>query len=597
MEFLMTKDSAQNAQKVGQAISGGAEELFSGKAKWVQTWISSRGLPFLALLALTLGYYHVSSGDFELPASTQAWLSYMLFAIVVIRLLPGIGKTSWSKVFGGYQASLAFVAGLLLLGNTHEGPGLSYWVYLTLGCWLMGLLYAKKSLVPGEFGVISVLIAAVIGSSAPPLDSWIFITLVFVPVISWLQWKHNQTKPVLVLSALVVIVWMGADITGPLVILAIAATLGFLWLAVFAIGRLARNDMSSFVYSLGIGVISGLIFFVIVQLADLDPDSSVTWWLMTVLYAGIAWFLYRRNGRALLSMLFLWGIHWAAISSLVTWIEVFDRIEGAEEYGFHLALLLGAFVLRQKAISLHEKRLYTWAQVYMALNALIAGFSYTHSDATPVRIIFMFTMFAFALWFARPLSLGKSLPWWRGMINPRHVVAVRRIARKSGNYVVSIPFIGPTVNVIMQGIKILSHLKKGNEKVDTGDLLLILWAVCMAMFCILYVEAYVINDGFIKSIMTSSYQLEVMEQAETLAEWLDLATSTMSTFITLFLAAIFLALTGAVYRQPLYEFLSMAAFFAGPVSLIGGEFAGTALFWLACIAAAGGVLSVRMLEP
>jgi len=103
----MTKDSAQNAQKVGQAISGGAEELFSGKAKWVQTWISSRGLPFLALLALTLGYYHVSSGDFELPASTQAWLSYMLFAIVVIRLLPGIGKTSWSKVFGGYQAGPA----------------------------------------------------------------------------------------------------------------------------------------------------------------------------------------------------------------------------------------------------------------------------------------------------------------------------------------------------------------------------------------------------------------------------------------------------------------------------------------------------------
>lgn len=224
----MTKDSAKNAQEIGQAISGGAEGLFSGKAKWVQTWVSSRGLPFLALLALTMGYYRVSSGDFELPASAQLWLSYLLFAIVVIRLLPGIGKTSWSKVFGGYQVSLAFVAGLLLLGNAHEDTGLSYWVYLTLGCWLMGLLYAKKSLMPGEFGVISVLIAALIGSGAPPLDSWIFITLVFVPVISWLQWKHNQTKPVLLLTALVVIVWMGADITGSWVILAIAATLGFL---------------------------------------------------------------------------------------------------------------------------------------------------------------------------------------------------------------------------------------------------------------------------------------------------------------------------------------------------------------------------------
>lgn len=355
--------------------------------------------------------------------------------------------------------------------------------------------------------------------------------------------------------------------------------------------------MSSFVYSLGIGVISGLIFFVIVQLADLDPENSITWWSMTFLYAGIAWFLYKRNGAALLSMLFLWGIHWAAISSAATWIEVFDRIEGAEKYGFHLALLLGAFVLRQKAISLDEKRLYTWAQVYMALNALIAGISYASSDATVVRIIFMFAMFASALWFARPLSLGKSLPWWKGMINPRHIVAVRRIARKSGNYVVSIPFIGPTVNVIIQGIKVLAHLKKGNEKVDTGDRLLILWAVCMALFCTLYVDAYVISDGFTKSIMTSSYQLGVMEQDGTLAEWLDVATNTISTFTSLFLAAIFFALAGTVYRQPLYEFLSMAAFVAGPISLVGGEFSGTAFFWLACIAAAGGVLSVRMLEP
>lgn len=296
-------------------------------------------------------------------------------------------------------------------------------------------------------------------------------------------------------------------------------------------------------------------------------------------------------------MLLLWGVHWAVISILFTWIEVFDRIEGAEEYGFHLALLLGAFVLRQKAISLDEKRLYTWAQVYMALNALMAASFYTEYDATLVRIIFMFTMIAFALWFAKPLSLGKSLPWWRGMINARHIVAVRRIGRKSGNYMVSIPIIGPTVNVIIQGTKILSHLKKGNEKVDTGDLLLIFWAVCMALFCTVYVEAYVINDGFIKSIMTSSYQLEVMEQAETLAEWLGSATNTMSTLVSLFLAAIFFALIGAVYRQPLYEFLSMAAFVAGPVSLINGEFADTALFWLASIAAAGGVLGVRMLEP
>ncbi len=588
----------KNVRKVGQEITSGAEDLFSGKAKWVQTWISYRGLPFLALIALTLGYYQVSSGISELPASTQVWLSYILFAIVVIRLLPDIRKISWSMVFGGYQVSLAFVAGLLLFGNADEDPGLNYWVYLTFWCWLMGLLYSKKYLMPGEFGTISVLTTAVIGTGAPPLDAWIFITLVFVPVILWLQWKHNLTKPVLVLSALVVIVWLSADIKGPSVIFALAATLGLLWFVVFAISRLAKNDMSSFVYGLGIGVISGLIFFVVVPLADLSTEYSATWWLMTGLYAGVAWFLYRKNGGSLFPILFLWGIHWSVISSAYTWLEIFNGIEDSEiyTYGFPLAMLLGAFALRQMAVSMDKKRLYTWAQLYMAGNALIAGFLYSEYDATITRFIFTFTVFAFALWFAKPLSLGKSLPWWKGMINPRHIVAVRRIARKSGNYVVSIPFIGPTVIVIIQGIKVLSHLKKGNEKVNTGDLLLILWSICMALFCTMYVDVFVIEERFIKSIMTNSYQLGVMEQDETLAEWLILASNTMSSLITLFLAAIFFALIGTVYRQPLYEFLTMAAFSTGPVSLVTGEFSGTALFWLSCIVAAGGVLSVRILD-
>ncbi len=249
----------QKAKGLEAGIVDTAEDLFSERARWVQTWILSRGLPFLALIVLVLSYNKIGSGHLDLPYQIHFGVAVLVLCVVLFRALKA-RRHSQQMLIGNYQLSLVVVAILLLLGSPAGDHLWYFWLVLVTGFWLAAYAYPKQWFMPGEFAAFAFMVVGICESTSPPLSDWLFVSLAFAPVIIWLQWKHQLLKPVLFLSALLVAYWLYADIKGGQVILAVCAALLMLWFAIYSVGQLTENNASSFIQSVGLGVISGLLY-------------------------------------------------------------------------------------------------------------------------------------------------------------------------------------------------------------------------------------------------------------------------------------------------------------------------------------------------
>ncbi len=595
-------------------LTNASEDIFSERARWVQTWITARALPFIALLTLALSYYQIATGGFVLPRQWAQVVAGIMLFIVLFRAGRYLYRRQWHEVFGGYQASLAFLGLLLLLGD-GEGPySHLYWGVIIGGFWLVGYIYPRKWLMPGELAVIALVSAGLASDGLAPLPDWLFVLVMASPVMIYLQWRHQLLKPVLMLAALIVFVLINAEISGWQVLLAVAVALMLLWVAIYSIGKLNKRDASSFVQSVGVGVISGLLYAIVVVLLGFSDEAPLTWWSMFGLFSLIALVLYKKNGNNLLPLLMLWGTHWALITLTISWEEWMTPIVSGDYYGFQVGLLLGALHLRYLAVKLDNNRLLVWARLYLIVFALSIGVATVGGDElTFVRLMFTLAVFIIAITLAKGRELSKGPAWWRGVVNPRHVVAVRRILRKGGNFIGSIPFVGPTMSAVIKTFQVLAKLKRDGRSMHSGDLLMIAWVICLSLFLSLYLEKYVLSDDIAYALaLGDDFVVETLdneagsavtgvpgvveERAEMIKEAVNSALEMMVVQSVYLLAGILFAAVALKERQPLYPLMSMVSFVLAPATIVHGEYFETAFFWLTSLVAAIGILSVRELS-
>ena len=280
----MDNDTASTIQNIGSKITAGADDLFSNKSKWVHTWVSKQGLPFLGLIAFLICYYKIGVGDIRLPFNSIVWIAIVLILFVAIRSAGATKNKRFNEITKSYRLSMLYIAVLMLSGNSQSDHSLFYWSILVIGFWFATWIYREKLLVPGEYPAISLLLAGIVDGANPPFDAWLFITFCFGPAIALLYWQMRSLKPVLFLIGIVVLFWITADISGPFIILGLIACALFLWVAVQAISKLARDDVSNLVYSFGLLLVSALVFFLFVGLLRLEAGTAITWWVMLVSY-------------------------------------------------------------------------------------------------------------------------------------------------------------------------------------------------------------------------------------------------------------------------------------------------------------------------
>jgi len=572
----------------GSDVVDGAKDLFGARAQWVQTWVLSRGLPFAALIALVFSYYQIGSGELGIPYPVLLGIAVLALFIALVRGLQILKNKQPQKILGNYQLSLVVVALLLLLGSPEGNHSWFFWLFLIVGFWAVGFAYPKQLFMPGEFTAVAFMLLGVCKSTTTPIPDWIFVSLVIAPVIAWLQLKYQLLKPVLLLSALLLAYWLFAEeIDGWQTILAVVGATLMLLLAIYSLGQLAETGASSFVQSVGLGVISGLLVFVVIMLLGFDSEAASTWWSMFIPFIAICIFIYKRNGEPLLPLLILWTTHWSVIVASYSWEDWFVNDFFAELYGFHLAIVVGALALRYYAMSNNINRLLVWARIYLAIAALSLTFLfYFEDDLTLFRLVFTAGMFVFALWLAKNINLEKGSPWWKGVINPRHVVAVRKILRKSGNFFASVPFVGAIISAVIKSLQVISKLKRDGSNINSGDLLLIVWAASFALFLNEYLEFYLLTDTFLVSLIDNqngngSFEVLVSLRA---------AFSNVLIYVT---AGILLGIINAILRQPIFLLLAMASFVIAPTVITNESPELNMLFWLTCFVSALGILSVR----
>ncbi len=592
----MSNGVLREANILSNRITDGAKDLFSERARWVQTWITARALPFIALLTLAFNYYRIGSGEVVIPRSWTFAVAWTLLFIVVIRAIPHMSQRQWQKIFGNYQISFGFLGLLLLLGDSYGEHSLLYWGVLLAGFLGIGLIYPKKWSMPGEFGAVSLMLSGIVIGSKTPCPGWLFILVMVAPVMVYLQWKHQLLKPVLFLAALMVGVLLISEIRDRQVILAVFTALVLLWVAIYSIGKLNQKDASSFIQNVGIGVISGILFAIFVKLIGFPSDSALTWWAMFVFFVGISALLYKRNGSKLCPVLILWNTHWMLVSLTMSWEEWLKPVLSGEFYSFQVAAIMGSLLLQYFAFKLNNNRMLVWARIYLILVALsIGGIGriFLKDDGTTIfRLIFALAVFAFAIWAARATNLAKGPPWWKGAVNPRHVVAIRQIMRKGGNFIGSIPFIGATASAIIKTVRVFMKLKRDGSSMHSGDVLLIIWVIILSLFLSLYIDKFLLSGDIAQTIAlvggnTTGAIKEVNQDVINKAKDMVVAQSSY------LIAGLLFGIVALKERQPLYPLMAMVSFLLAPATIIGGDYFVTTSFWLISMIAAIGILSVR----
>lgn len=566
----MSNENFSQIGNISTIITGNTEDLFSERAKWIQKWITERALPFIALQALIISYYFIGTGKVVMPGYLSSIISSLILLFVALRSLYYFPQGNCQKMLGSYQVCLGFLGLLMLLGDKNGAHSLVYWGILLVGFWSVGFIYPKKWSMPGELPTIAILSSGLVMEDTAPLPGWIFVLVMVAPVIAYLQLRHQLLKPVLFLAALIVGVMICSELRqGELqIIIAIIATVVLLWVSIYSINKLNTIDSSSFTQSIGIGVTSGLLMVLFTHIIGLSLDNASTWWGMYGAFALISGLLFRKNGHKIIPLLLLWSTHWALMTFTVSFSD-----QNYPLYGFHFSVIIGSCFLQHFALTFNNNRLLVWARIYMVLFAF-SLFLVGNEDLTINRLIFVLAVFSITIFIASAKKLASGLPWWKGVLNPRHVVAMRHMSRKGVNYVGSIPFVGATISTAIKTLQVLVKLKRDNT-IHSGDVLLFIWGVCLSIFISKYVEKYILIDYISEGLaIDSSIKQNIINQ------------------ISYLIAGLLFSIISLKERQPLYNLLAMVSFLLAPALIIGDESVSKNVLCLMSFIAALGVLSI-----
>jgi hypothetical protein len=217
------------------------------------------------------------------------------------------------------------------------------------------------------------------------------------------------------------------------------------------------------------------------------------------------------------------------------------------------------------------------------------------SFMTIFRLLFFIAVFVLAIWVARTEAFAKGLPWWKGAVNPRHVVAIRRIMLKGGKFIGSVPFIGATISAIIKTMQVLGKLKRDGSKMHSGDVLLIIWVIFLAIFISRYIDEFILSDAIVKAIAFSDEGISGIA-TEVLQETVNNAKAMIVAQSSYLMAGLLFGVVALKERQPLYPLMAMVSFLLAPATIMGSDYSETPFFWVISLIAAIGILSVKELN-
>lgn len=542
------------------------KDLIYERAKWVRKWVIASAFPFVALTMLMVSCYEINQTIGRVPQATVL-LSAALIFIVCIRMIRPLLRKNWTSAFGNYHISMLCTAALLPLGFVTDEPRTFLWAVLPIAYWMVGLVSAKGWLMPGEFSALSLLAATIMGRWSIAIPIWIYALIVYVPVMFWLNWRLKKIGTALFLALLILAVWQQAHIAG--VVLPLIASLLLIALGVYAIGKLNDGNASGLIRSFALAVISAVILFVAISIFQFKVNSPLAWWLMTALFAATAMFIHRVVNQRAGALLVSWTIHWLAVSICVSLDAV--RLD------YYLVFAILAFPLRIAADRLKDNHLQLWSQIYLLI-ATIVLLPKLNSDSVSqllsILLIYLFSPWAFG---APPHEAGPA--WWKHILNPRHVVAIRQMLKKSGKFTASIPVIGVTVSAVASGILVLSKLKRGGQRMVLSDLLLILLQVVIAL-------------------ILTDFTLDKLLLPDTIERLVDGANLKDPHYlvgegVAFTVGGILFGILALVRREPYLSLLAMVCFLVSPIRLLNNGMGSTAIFWLFCFASAAGIFVAR----
>jgi hypothetical protein len=97
--------------------------------------------------------------------------------------------------------------------------------------------------------------------------------------------------------------------------------------------------------------------------------------------------------------------------------------------------------------------------------------------------------FAVALSYNDP-PRRASVPWWRGLIRPRHAVVVRTAIRGSGKAVENVPVVGAAWKGLAAGVRSLRYLKSGGEPPGLADVAVVASVILFGLAFASLVDAF-----------------------------------------------------------------------------------------------------------
>ncbi|MCW8997796.1 MAG: hypothetical protein OQK04_03690, partial [Kangiellaceae bacterium] len=307
-------------QKLGENVVKGTDDIIAKQSNLIHKWVAEKSLPYLGSLAFYFSYYQLSFVQ-EKPVTTLGWLWGTMYLVIAFGLIQPLKAGSWSAILSGYRATMFYIATLLLIEEFSEIYSPAYWGFATIYYWFFTWSYRQSYLMPGEFLGATLLLAALISNGVPLISSFAYIFIAFVPSLGLLYWPEHRVKAMLLLIGVMLLVWLGSDIDGMQKAIAVIATLGFIVVAVFALKKLTRDDTSNLVYSFALGIISGLVLFVLAVVLQIDLEKAGGWWLMSLFFAGISIYLFKKCSRNIYPVLILWNGFWSTITIGVTWGE------------------------------------------------------------------------------------------------------------------------------------------------------------------------------------------------------------------------------------------------------------------------------------
>lgn len=585
----MPKGQLLDIGNTGKSATAIAENLFSEKSRWVHLWIYKRGMPFVALVALYVARYNATMPADILtgPSWFYLLLAFIVFCVALVRIVPA--RHSLAQLRGSYVFSFGYIAlgiyiSWLIAGFNLDGSftniqntplAIHNWLYFYAGFWALTWLKCKDIVTSEEYFALAGYIAVSYGLGPESSSIWINVSVLFVPSIYLLYRQQESFRTILFLSAIVTYFLIVSEITGYFyVLIAFIGCLGFIWVVVKALKKLSDENVSNLLYSFCLLIISGLIFFVISVLFQFDPERPLTWWGMYSCFAVLCLLIWRSCGKKIAPIIALWQSYWLSATLFVTLIDFVDVLsERTMHLGTLAIILCSAIALRELSARLNSNRLYVWSRIYMMLAAGTAIFETgLQGEFSILWLLAVVVCFAVAVWLAQVRHLAKGLAWWRGVINPRTIVALRRIGRKSRSWIVSIPFLGSTIAASLRAGMLLMHLKKGGRRIDSADLLLILWSVSLSLVVALSLEQE-FGPNLYTDLLLSESEFYVVSVA--------------------MFSGILLSVIGRFYEEPMFPLLGMMAFIASPAYLFQLEGELSISFWLAVITSASCIVFAK----